>query len=178
MPRSDDHKQFFYHRTMVLSSATVNNKSLTCDGVTMYAIRLVVVLSFVLPCSAITNGMASEDTNKDLILQVLNKAQGGVIVHLGCGDGSLTVALRTNDRFLVHGLDTNSAGVQRARENLLRAGDYGNVSVPVSFLGRRRVNLLERRTRHRRVRLYRAGSIHLSVSDNRGPPCNPRIPPR
>jgi outer membrane protein assembly factor BamB len=97
----------------------------------MYAIRLAVVLSFVLPCSAITNGMASEDPNKEFILQVLNKAQGGVIVHLGCGDGSLTAALRTNDRFLVHGLDTNSAGVQRARENILRAGDYGNVSVAV-----------------------------------------------
>jgi len=97
----------------------------------MYAIRLAVVLSFVLSCSTITNGMASEDAKRDLILRALSKAQGGVIVHLGCGDGSLTAALRTNDRFLVHGLDTNFAGVQRARENVLRAGDYGNVSVAV-----------------------------------------------
>ncbi len=97
----------------------------------MYAIRLAVVLSFVLSCSTITNGMASEDAKRDLILRALSKAQGGVIVHLGCGDGSLTAALRTNDRFLVHGLDTNPADVQRAREAILRAGDYGNVSVAV-----------------------------------------------
>ena len=31
--------------------------------------------------------------------------QGGLIVHLGCGDGRLTVALRAGDGFLVHGLD-------------------------------------------------------------------------
>src|SRR5262245_15397848 len=31
--------------------------------------------------------------------------QGGLIVHLGCGDGRLTVALRAADGFQVQGLD-------------------------------------------------------------------------
>ena len=30
---------------------------------------------------------------------------GGIVVHLGCGDGRLTTALRANDRYTVHGLD-------------------------------------------------------------------------
>ena len=42
--------------------------------------------------------------------------KGGLIVHLGCGDGSFTAALRVSDKFLVHGLDTNVANVARARE--------------------------------------------------------------
>ena len=33
---------------------------------------------------------------------------GGVIVHLGCGDGQLTAALRAGDSFLVHGLDADA----------------------------------------------------------------------
>ncbi|MGD8499911.1 MAG: hypothetical protein PVJ86_04645, partial [Phycisphaerales bacterium] len=33
--------------------------------------------------------------------------KGGLVVHLGCGGGSLTAALRANDSYLVNGLDTN-----------------------------------------------------------------------
>ena len=47
--------------------------------------------------------------------------QGGLIVHVGCGDGSLTSQLCA-DRFLVHGLDGNPDNVKRARETLARAG--------------------------------------------------------
>jgi hypothetical protein len=36
--------------------------------------------------------------------------QGGLIVHVGCGGGGLTAALRANDRFLVHGLDASPKG--------------------------------------------------------------------
>jgi len=31
--------------------------------------------------------------------------QGGLVVHLGCGNGALTAALRASDSYLVHGLD-------------------------------------------------------------------------
>ena len=31
--------------------------------------------------------------------------RGGLVVHLGCGDGKLTAALRANDSYLVQGLD-------------------------------------------------------------------------
>ncbi len=54
---------------------------------------------------------------------------GGLVVHLGCGDGTLTAALRATDRYLVHGLDTDPANVARAREHVRACGQYGPVSV-------------------------------------------------
>lgn len=55
--------------------------------------------------------------------------QGGLVVQLGCGDGRLAAALRVNERYLVHALDTDPARVAAARETLLAAGGYGAVSV-------------------------------------------------
>ena len=54
---------------------------------------------------------------------------GGLIVHLGCGDGALTAQLRAGDQFLVHGLDTDPADVAAARRRLLAQGTYGPVCV-------------------------------------------------
>lgn len=61
--------------------------------------------------------------------------QGGLVVHLGCGDGRLTVALRAGDGFLVHGLDGDAANVDQARSTIREAGVYGIVSVD-EFAGR------------------------------------------
>lgn len=55
--------------------------------------------------------------------------RGGLIVHLGSGDGTLTAALRINDRFVVHGLDTDSRNVERGRRHVRSRGLYGPVSV-------------------------------------------------
>jgi outer membrane protein assembly factor BamB len=55
--------------------------------------------------------------------------QGGLIVHLGCGDGSLTSALRANDGCVVHGLDTEASNVEKARRQLQALRLYGPVSV-------------------------------------------------
>ncbi len=55
--------------------------------------------------------------------------KGGLIVHLGCGGGELTAALRANENFLVHGLDTDVQAVQDARKHIRRLGLYGAVSV-------------------------------------------------
>lgn len=55
--------------------------------------------------------------------------QGGLVVHLGCGDGALTAALRADDRYLVHGLDRDPANVSRAREVIREQGLTGHVSV-------------------------------------------------
>jgi outer membrane protein assembly factor BamB len=55
--------------------------------------------------------------------------QGGLIVHLGCGDGTLTAALRVSDSCLVHGLDRDAANVAKAREHVQALGLYGPVSV-------------------------------------------------
>ena len=55
--------------------------------------------------------------------------QGGLVVHLGCGDGRLTAALRARESFLVHGLDADAGRVERARRHLQSLGLYGPVSV-------------------------------------------------
>jgi outer membrane protein assembly factor BamB len=55
--------------------------------------------------------------------------QGGLVVHLGCGDGQLTAALHASDRYLVHGLDTDPQQIAAARRNIQALGLYGRVSV-------------------------------------------------
>ena len=62
--------------------------------------------------------------------------KGGLIVHLGCGDGRLTAELRRNDSYLVHGLDTDADNVNQAREHIQSEGLYGSVSVD-TFDGKR-----------------------------------------
>jgi len=37
--------------------------------------------------------------------------EGGFIVHLGCGDGNFSIALRSGDTFVVQGLDRDAAGL-------------------------------------------------------------------
>ncbi len=53
---------------------------------------------------------------------------GGIVVHLGCGDGKLTAAL-ARDNITVHGLEADPAKVAEAREYIQSLGIYGPVSV-------------------------------------------------
>ncbi len=55
--------------------------------------------------------------------------RGGLAVHLDCNDGRLTAALCRGESFLVHGLDTDAAQVQQARQHILSQGLAGRVSV-------------------------------------------------
>jgi len=55
--------------------------------------------------------------------------KGGLIVHLGCGDGTLTRELLLSDSYLVHGLDTNAANVSEARKYIRSEGVCGKVSI-------------------------------------------------
>ncbi|MBN1804024.1 MAG: PQQ-binding-like beta-propeller repeat protein [Sedimentisphaerales bacterium] len=55
--------------------------------------------------------------------------KGGLVVHIGCGDGSLTAALCANSSYLVHGLDASAKNVQLAREHIRAQKLYGRVSV-------------------------------------------------
>jgi len=55
--------------------------------------------------------------------------RGGLVVHLGCGEGKLTAALRVGESCLVHGLDASSENVDRARAHIRSLGLYGPVSV-------------------------------------------------
>jgi len=63
------------------------------------------VAGLLLPVSAFCASAGYEQTAK----QILDRAgiQGGLIVHLGCGDGKLTAALHANDSYIVQGLDAD-----------------------------------------------------------------------
>jgi outer membrane protein assembly factor BamB len=54
--------------------------------------------------------------------------EGGLLVHIGCGDGKLTAALYANERYLVHGLDSEAENVRAAVRHIKSLGIYGKVS--------------------------------------------------
>ena len=54
---------------------------------------------------------------------------GGLVVHLGCGDGTLTAALRAEGPYVVQGLELDPAKVNQARAHIQSVGLYGPVSV-------------------------------------------------
>ena len=54
---------------------------------------------------------------------------GGLIVHVGCGDGKLTARLPAGDGYLVQGLDADPDHVAKAREYIQSLGLYGKVSI-------------------------------------------------
>jgi len=55
--------------------------------------------------------------------------KGGLVVHLGAGDGKLTAALHAGRGYLVHGLETDAGQVAEARKHIHSIGLYGPVSV-------------------------------------------------
>ena len=55
--------------------------------------------------------------------------ESGLIVHLGCGDGTFTSTLLVNDRYLVHGSDTDQANISKVRKYIRSKDIYGKVSV-------------------------------------------------
>ena len=65
-----------------------------------------------------------------------SEIRGGLVVHVGCGEGELTAALRAGDGYIVHGLDANPANVERARAHVRSLGLYGPVSID-TFDGQR-----------------------------------------
>jgi SAM-dependent methyltransferase len=70
-------------------------------------------------------------TPREVVRKILRETgiQGGLIVHLGSGDGRLTAALCAGDAYLVHGLDREPRNVEAAREHIRALGLYGKVSV-------------------------------------------------
>ena len=55
--------------------------------------------------------------------------RGGLVVHVGCGDGRITAGLRVGAGYLVHGLDPDPVKVAAAREYIGGLGLYGPVSI-------------------------------------------------
>ncbi len=75
--------------------------------------------------------MPHESTHRDLAQAVLEASgvRGGLIVHLGCGDGELTAELAEGESFFVHGLEANPANVASARYRIQTKGLGGRASV-------------------------------------------------
>jgi outer membrane protein assembly factor BamB len=73
----------------------------------------------------------SQESPADQVKVILEESgiQGGLIVHVNCGDGILTEALKANDSFLVHGLDPSAGNVQKARNYIASRQEYGPISV-------------------------------------------------
>ena len=82
-------------------------------------------------CVAASAGAALAEDQNALASELLRGSGigGGLVVHLGCGDGRLTAALHASDTYLVHGLDPDPANVQKARSHIQSLGLYGKVSV-------------------------------------------------
>src|SRR3954452_1129217 len=89
--------------------------------------------TFFLAVAALANPAIAQTAAEpsQLATEILNATgvQGGLIVHLGCGDGKLTAALRVADSFQIQGLDRDPADVAKAREYIQSRGSYGEVAV-------------------------------------------------
>ncbi|MGD8241029.1 MAG: class I SAM-dependent methyltransferase, partial [Armatimonadota bacterium] len=91
----------------------------------------VVVLLCASTCMVGGAADAAKGAQRALARKILSDTgvAGGLIVHIGCGDGTLTAALRENERYLVHGLDVGAETVDAARAQIRAMGLYGPVSV-------------------------------------------------
>ena len=92
-----------------------------------------ILLGLMVLAAAATAGRAADPDAKRIL--AATGVKGGLVVHVGCGDGKLTSALRANDRYLVHGLDTDVDKVNQARRHIQSLGLYGKVSAD-SFDGK------------------------------------------
>ena len=88
----------------------------------VFGILSIVMLILTLPAVSVS----AQDT---AALLELAGTKGGLIVHVGCSDGSVTARLRAGDPYFVHGLDTDAAQIAAARSKLIEQGIYGPVSV-------------------------------------------------
>jgi len=89
-------------------------------------------LMFLLCVSSILSAAQARQSTPELEAERILQAagvKGGLIVHVGCGDGKLTAALHASDSYLVQGLDTEAQNVKKARAHIQSLGLYGNVSV-------------------------------------------------
>ena len=68
------------------------------------------LLGFLIAIVALANGAQAEARDEAGRILETARVRGGLIVHLGCGDGRLTAALGRGEAFVVHGLDADGAG--------------------------------------------------------------------
>jgi len=95
--------------------------------------RVIAVGVLISGAALVLHALASaQDDDVATLAQRILKAtgvKGGLIVHVGCGDGRLTAALHVNDSYMVQGLEKTDADVQKARAAIQGQGLYGPVAV-------------------------------------------------
>ena len=94
----------------------------------MFHSLMLMLLTAILPACAGRAKAPPAEAQAEEILRITG-VHGGILVHLGCDDGRLTAALRADDRFTVHGLDSDPTHVEKARAYIQAQGLYGPVSV-------------------------------------------------
>ena len=88
----------------------------TCLGLTLSA------------SAAVAQGIDAAARKQAESIFAVTGARGGLVVHLGCREGRLTAALRRDETYVVHGLDTDPVRVDEARKHIRSVGLYGPVS--------------------------------------------------
>jgi outer membrane protein assembly factor BamB len=93
--------------------------------------QIAAILLCILVCAITAAGRKTYITPQRQAGQILSATgvKGGLIVHLGCGDGKLTVALHAGDNYTVQGLDPDAKNIETARKHVHSLGLYGRVSV-------------------------------------------------
>ncbi len=94
----------------------------------LLTILLFICIGATVTAAGSADGQAAARSRARAVLRT-SGIRGGLVVHLGCDDGSLTAALRAGDSFVVQGLARNREDVTRARHNIQERGEYGPVSV-------------------------------------------------
>ena len=98
-----------------------------CSRVTCLALRMVSALGMLLTTTVV--GALAGPADEAEQIASLAGFHGGLVIHVGCGDGKLTAALRLAENCVVQGLETDAKRVQRARAAIRAIGQYGPVSV-------------------------------------------------
>lgn len=90
-----------------------------------------ILSTFIWMLCVLSPALAQTPEDKSKARQVLKATgvEGGLVVHIGCGEGKLTAALHANERYLVHGLDADPNNVRAAIDYIKSLGLYGKVSV-------------------------------------------------
>jgi len=86
-----------------------------------------IMLMTAVAVSLLTTGGARAETAESILKAT--GVTGGLIVHIGCGDGKLTADLGKAGAFLVCGLDKSSENVAAARKRVQGLGLYGKVAI-------------------------------------------------
>lgn len=80
-------------------------------------------------CAAVPAAEHAEAAQQAAEILDATGIKGGLVVHVGCGEGWLTEALRASDSYQVQGLDRDTANVRKAREYVKSRGTYGDVTI-------------------------------------------------